>query len=99
MAGLSALARYSQLTDPPIPVYAVGATQLKKTGIEIPAEVPEPLPGGCQVQVWTYTPTLAGAKSRDKNTVDPLSLSLSLEESTDERIQIALEELREHFPW
>jgi hypothetical protein len=32
-------------------------------------------------------------------TVDPLSLTLSLQNDSDERVQGALEELQEHFPW
>lgn len=31
--------------------------------------------------------------------VDPLSLTLSLQNETDERVQLALEELKEHCPW
>ena len=100
LAGLSALADYSQLTEPAIPVYAVGAAELKMPGLRNVTEVPVSLPGGCQLQVWAYAPILTrDAKTDDKNTVDPLSLSLSLEESTDERIQLALEKLKEHFPW
>lgn len=100
LAGLSALADYSQLTEPATPVYAVSAADLKMPGLRNVTELPEPLPGGCQLQVWTYAPILTcGTKTHDKNIVDPLSLSLSLEESADERIQLALEELKEHFPW
>jgi hypothetical protein len=32
-------------------------------------------------------------------TVDPLSLTLSLQDEADERVQLALGELKEHFPW
>ncbi len=38
-------------------------------------------------------------KTDEKKAVDPLSLSLSFQENTDERIELALEELKEHFPW
>jgi hypothetical protein len=31
--------------------------------------------------------------------VDPLSLSLSFPENSDERTELALEELKERFPW
>jgi hypothetical protein len=33
------------------------------------------------------------------NTVDPLSLTLSLRDDSDDRIQLALDELRTHYPW
>jgi hypothetical protein len=95
MAGLSALASYSMLAEPPIPTYAVSSVQWRtavRAGIEV---LPEALPGACQWQVWSYTPVLLpGSK-----TVDPLSLTLSLQEEADERIQLALDELKEHFPW
>jgi hypothetical protein len=45
--------------------------------------------------VWSYTPALLP----DSKTVDPLSLTLSLQDAADERIQQALDELKEHFPW
>jgi hypothetical protein len=98
LAGLSALAQYTQLADPTIPVYAIGIAQLKTLELESLIEVPEPVPGGCEVQVWTYTPICA-PDAKTRNVDDPLSLSLSLQESADERVQLALDELKEHFPW
>jgi hypothetical protein len=99
-AGLSALAYYTQLADPATPVYAVGAEWLRSPGLKTVKEIPEAVPGGCQLQVWSYAPILGGSgKNHDKIAVDPLSLSLSFQGNTDERIDIALEELKEHFPW
>lgn len=100
LAGLSALAYYTQLADPATPVYAVGAEWLRSPAAKNVKETPEAVPGGCQLQVWSYAPIREiGAKNRDQNTVDPLSLSLSFQGNTDERIDLALEELKEHFPW
>ena len=100
LAGLSALAYYTQLADPATPVYAVGAEWLRSPGFKSANEIPEPVSGGCQLQVWSYAPILAGSvKNHDKRAVDPLSLSLSFHGNTDERIDIALEELKEQFPW
>lgn len=95
LAGLSALARYSMLAEPEWPVYAVSLAQWKaatQTGIEI---LPEPLPGTCEWQLWHYSPVLVP----NSETVDPLSLTLSLQDEADERVQLALGELKEHFPW
>jgi hypothetical protein len=95
LAGLSALARYSLLTDPPWPVYALSPAQWKaamQAGVETLAE---PLPGSCEWQLWNYSPALVP----DSATVDPLSLTLSLRDEIDERVQLALDELKEHFPW
>jgi len=98
LAGLSALAHYTQLADPPMPIYAVGMERHRSPSFKNVEETPEPLHGGCQLQVWSYAPILS-AKSHDKTAVDPLSLSLSFPENRDERIELALEELKERFPW
>lgn len=94
LAGLSALARYSMLTEPGLPVFAVSrvAWQALKSTI---VELPEATPGACECQLWNYTPTL----QPNSDTVDPLSLMLSLRDSTDERVQSALDALKEQLPW
>lgn len=52
------------------------------------------------VEVWKYNPeTLAGVVTGQMQVVDPLSLYLSLEESTDERIEMALEQLIKKALW
>jgi hypothetical protein len=100
LAGLSALAYYTQLADPATPIYAVGAEWLRSPGFKSAHEIREPESGGCQLQVWSYAPILGGREKKyDKRAVDPLSLSLSFQGNTDERIDLALEELKEHFPW
>ena len=94
-AGMSALAQLSLLAEPSVPVYAVSAAQWKaaiKAGFE---ELMEPREGCCAWQLWNYSPELL-ANSR---TVDPLSLTHSLQHETDERVQIALDELQKQFPW
>jgi len=95
LAGLSALARFSMLTEPQWPTYAVGQAEWKaatQAGFET---LPEPLPGACEWELWHYSPALV----RDSDTVDPLSLTLSLQGNQDERVQLALDELKGRFPW
>ena len=95
LAGLSALAHISMLAEPQWPIYAVGPAQWKaamQAGVET---LPEQLPGTCEWQLWHYSPALVP----DSVTVDPLSLTLSLQDEADERVQLALGELKEHFPW
>jgi len=100
LAGLSALASYTQLADPPLPILAICASQLEALGLKSSSEIPEPLSDGCQLQVWSYEPIIVpGTEGFEKKAVDPLSLSLSFEDAADERIELALEELKEHFPW
>ncbi|MEN9436035.1 MAG: hypothetical protein RIR09_690 [Pseudomonadota bacterium] len=95
MAGLSALARYSMLTEPKWPVYAMTINEWKAAMDVGVRALPEPEARAQEWQIWSYSPALVpGAKS-----VDPLSLSLSLQESADERIQLALDEVRGQLPW
>ena len=95
LAGLSALARYSMLAEPERPIYALSPAQWKAATQAGLNAAPEQLPGSCELQLWRYDPALVP----DSATVDPLSLTLSLQDETDERVQLALGELKEHFPW
>jgi hypothetical protein len=95
LASLSALAFYSMLAEPEHPTYAVSAAHWKaaqEAGIHI---LQEPQPGACQWEVWSYTPSLG----QDSQVVDPLSLTLSLKDESDDRVRQALEALRGQFPW
>lgn len=89
LAGLSALAHYSMLNPPTLPAYAISASdwkQWKESGIE---EIPEPEDAAYELEVWHYNPNLF----TEEETVDPFSLYLSLQETEDERIESALEEM------
>lgn len=95
LAGLSALARYSMLAEPSRPVYAIGPAQWKaatKAGVQ---ELLEAMPGAHEWQLWTYNP----APMPDQATVDPLSLILSMRDILDDRVQIALGEMKGQLPW
>jgi len=95
LAGLSALARYSMLSEPQWAIHAVSTAQWKtatNAGVET---LPELLPGACEWALWHYNPAL----SHESGTVDPLSLTLSLQGNTDERVQCALDELKGRLPW
>lgn len=94
-AGLSALAKYSMLTEPKWPVYAVDVGNWKKAMDAEVRELPEPVPGAQEWQIWSYSPEIVA----DSDTVDPLSLILSLQDSADDRVQLALDELKGQFPW
>jgi DNA-binding transcriptional ArsR family regulator len=94
-AGLTALAQYTLIAEPPYPIQAITGDQwvaATRAQLEV---LPEPLPGAIEWQVWAYEPRLLPKHK----TVDPLSLTLSLQADTDERVQLALEELKEQFPW
>lgn len=95
LAGLSALARYSMLSEPQWPIYAVSPAQWKAATQAGNETLPEPLPGACEWEIWHYDPALVP----NSETVDPLSLTLGLQGNTDERVQLALDELKGHLPW
>src|SRR5262249_50711474 len=94
-AGLTALAEYTSIAAPEYPVHAVSHTQwlaATRKGLDI---LPEPEPRAIQWQIWAYAPLSTGSG----RTVDPLSLTLSLQSDSDDRVLIALDELKEQFPW
>ncbi len=95
LAGLSALACYSMLAEPKWPVFALTATDWKAATDAGVRELPEPEAGAQEWQLWSYNPALGP----EANTVDPLSLTLSLQENADDRIQLALDELKGQLPW
>lgn len=95
LAGLSALARYSMLTEPKWPVYALSAAEWKDATDAGVRELPEPVAGAHEWQLWSYSPALVP----DTATVDSLSLTLSLQDNADDRVQLALDELKGTFPW
>jgi DNA-binding transcriptional ArsR family regulator len=95
VAGLSALAVYSMLTEPTQPVHAASATQWKGAREAGARHELVPAPRAVQWQIWNYPPRLL----HDSKVVDPLSLTLSLKAEMDDRVLQALDELRGRFPW
>ncbi len=95
ISGEDALARLTMINEPRQRVVAIASTavaQARQRGVFFePGEVAD----GLAVQVWRYVP----AMQVKTNVVDPLSLWVSLKDSADDRIQMALDELEEQFPW
>jgi hypothetical protein len=95
IAGLSALARCSMLTEPAWPVLALTAADWKAATDAGVRELPEVQADAQEWQLWSYSPALLP----DTTTVDPLSLLLSLQDDADDRVQLALDELKGQLPW
>lgn len=93
-AGESALAAATDLGEPVEPAYAMASREWPKR-TDAPAAIPTPDAGTCVVELWRYPPEATAAQGR----VDPLSLSLSLKDAKDERLQLALERLMEQVAW
>ena len=93
-AGESALARMTMLNEPQHQVVAVTSETIQKAKQAGIFFEPREITNGVALQVWRYKPEML-----DKKTVDPLSLWLSLQDRQDNRIQMALDEIVEKFPW
>lgn len=95
-AGLTALATWSDLVSPANPVYAVGQKDWKRLkgerGLVPLSERSDDYP---EVQIWSYPPGMLSFGG----TVDRLSLYLSLRDTTNERVEMALEKMMEGFEW
>ena len=95
-AGLTALASYTSIAEPGTPVIAVSAPTWRAIRHKLAHE-----PSGgreeatIEVEAWIYAP----AAVRDGPSVDPLSLFLSLRDTTDERVEAALAELIAGMKW
>ena len=97
LAGLSALSALTMLRAPMWPIRAIeasaaGAIEGRRVGR---VRAGEPVPDGPVYEVWRYSPSLTGGGQ----TVDPLSLLLSVDAVEDARVQGALQELEEALPW
>jgi hypothetical protein len=96
LSGISALAERSMIAEDKLPVYAVewNSYQLMFRNGRI-KEIPSHDEAVAAAELWHYSPGLLS----NSNTVDPLSLYLSLHDSQDERIQSALDSMMEAVKW
>ncbi|MHC4872882.1 MAG: hypothetical protein ACYTFY_13655 [Planctomycetota bacterium] len=93
-AGLTALSNYSMLATPDKVVVAIDSADWKAKRGDVD-ECPNIEQGAVKVELWKYNPDMFARE----NTVDPLSLYLSLRDDQDERVEAALEEMMEKMEW
>ena len=96
LAGASALARFTMLNEPGFKTVAITPREwmaLKREHKDI--EIPFPEKGSVEIEIWKYSPQ----HFVREGCVDRLSLYLSLKDSSDERVQLALENLLGGMPW
>lgn len=91
-AGLTALAQQTMIGEPEYPVYALTVDQFRAIESQVNI-VPDLEPGAICLEVWRYSPGLLGQNDRS----DPLSLYLSLKDSTDERVVAEAQTMLEAF--
>ncbi len=89
-AGINALSEYTMINREQHECYALTRTELNS--LQVPTDKRF---GNNVIQVWRYSPSLLSGT----NTVDKLSLYLSLKDADDERIQIELDNLIKEIPW
>lgn len=95
-AGLSALAAYTDLEDPPAPTVAIERRSWMRMKRDEHVHVfPLEEVGAIEVEVWSYSPL----PFRETSVVDPLSLFLSLAHLRNERVHHALNEMIASLPW
>lgn len=96
-AGITALSRMTMMADDRVPVHALGHREhraaLQNGDYRICADRDE---ATASLEVWNYNPTLLTIRP---DTVDPLSLYLTLKDDPNERVQDQLETLIERFTW
>lgn len=90
LAGESALAERTELSEPRIETRAIAASEWKSLAnrfdLDRPPEWNEPV---LELETWSYDP----GRLADGNIVDPLSLWLSLSDTSDERFAAAKDDL------
>lgn len=103
VAGLSALSRLCLLGEPSIPVIAFTK---ESWDLEVArssrAEVDPFDKPVVEVEIWSYSPDHITGQTRipmSPESVDPLSLYLSLRNNVDDRVQLSLDEMMEKIEW
>lgn len=95
-AGLTALANYSMLAEPPTPTIALTVDEWKEFESQYGAVLAKATdPDATEIEVWSYDPKLF---AKD-DCVDRFSLFLSRKDDSDERVQMAAEEMMEAIKW
>ena len=99
-SNISALSVYSDINPDRQKSYAINKTlfyELQKNNPFINANEYD---GKYCLEVWKYNPLkLVSEMQNYSNVIDPLSLYLSLQENKDERIEMALEQIKLKFIW
>lgn len=96
----SALPEYTDLNPSRQEYYAIEKTVfygLQKSNALVN---PNEYEGRYALEIWKYNPlNLVGELPNDLPVVDPLSLNLSVKDSRDERVEMALDQIIEKFIW
>ena len=102
-AGLSALSKVSMLGEPSTPIVAFSKegwdSEVYRSGCAEVGQFDDPV---VEVEIWSYSPDHIRGPTNipvSRESVDPLSLYLSLRDDIDDRVQISLDEMMEKIEW
>ena len=94
----SALPEYSDMNPSRQNYVAIGRTEYNRLNKQNLLRNANPTEGNYCIEIWKYNPgVLADAAIFTELTVDPLSLYLTLKSTPDERIEMALEQIKEKY--
>jgi DNA-binding MarR family transcriptional regulator len=87
--GISALSRYTNLSEDRQPTFAINTEAYKQLQRNNQLASENKKYGQVALEIWKYDPNILGTQDK----VDPISLYLSLQTEEDERVQQALEQM------
>lgn len=94
----SALPEYSDMNPSRQNYVAIGRTEYNRLNKQNLLQNANPTEGNYCLEVWKYNPgVLADTAIFTELTVDPISLYLTLKNTPDERIEMALEQIKEKY--
>ena len=94
----SALPEYSDMNPSRQNYVAIGRAEYNRLNKQNLLRNANPTEGNYCIEIWKYNPgVLADAAIFTELTVDPLSLYLTLKSTPDERIEMALEQIKEKY--
>lgn len=97
---VEALSDYSDIGPGNQEYYAIEKTEFQNLVKRDTFENVNKDEGKICLEVWKYSPgRIWGDLIRFQNSVDPLSLYISLQDSADERVEMALEQIIREFQW
>ncbi|MEN8203092.1 MAG: hypothetical protein ABFS28_10895 [Bacteroidota bacterium] len=97
---ISALSEYSDLSPGNLGYYAIDNNDFRSLEKRNALENVNKDEGRFCLEVWRYSPRrIWGDLSRNHSSVDPLSLYITLQDNTDERVEMALEQLIREYQW
>ncbi len=90
LAGVDALSEISRLNVQDPTEFACSLKGFANRGLQVVSTIGAPF----KMQLWSYAPNRLG-----DNSIDVLSLILSLRNETDDRVQIEIDHILEEFKW